>query len=100
MLQVKSEKLLQDYKALCVKRDENRAAIEVAARSFAVNRNYNEALTAEFIAFVQKKEADGLTDGEQAKLAFLAEYVEEVAEEVEAAVEETAAVVDEVSTEA
>lgn len=81
MLQVKSEKLLQDYKELCVKRDENRAAIEAAARSFAETRNYDDAMTAEFIAFVQEKEANGLTDKEQAKLAILNEYVEYASDE-------------------
>lgn len=82
MIKVKDEKLLQDYQELCEKRDANRAAIEIAARSFAQSRNYDDVMTADFIAFVQNKEADGLTDGEQAKLALLSDYVEYVSDEV------------------
>ena len=87
MFQVNVEKMLADYKALCVKRDENCAAIEQAARSFAVSRMYDAETTEKFIAYVQDIEGGGLTADEIARLDFLTRYVGEASDEIAAVTE-------------
>ena len=88
MFHVNTEKMLADYKALCVKRDENRAAIERAARSFAISRMYDVETTEEFIAYVQDIEGGGLTADEIARLDLLMRYVGEASDETAAVTEE------------
>ena len=85
MLQVNSEKLLQDYDNLCKKRSLNREQIEEAARVFAITRGYDEERTAAFVKYVQETEEDGLSDSERAKIELLSEYVEDVTVEEEVA---------------
>ena len=87
MLKVNSEKILSDYKALTVKRNDNRAQIEMSARTYAVNRGYDEAQTIDFINYVQDLENDGLTDEELERLEFLEQYVHEVSDDDYAAAE-------------
>lgn len=78
MFNVKTEKMLQDYKELCAKLETNCKAIEQAARSFAISRMYDAETTEKFIAYVQDIEGGGLMADESEKLDFLAGYVEQV----------------------
>lgn len=80
MLKVNEEKLLVDHKALVDKRETNLAAIEKQATLYAIERGYDEAKTAQFVAFTKELEGNGLTAEETAKLELLSSYIEEVEE--------------------
>lgn len=83
MKTVMKEILLQDYNDLANKKALKLAEIEQEAKAFAVARGYDPQRTAEFIAFVQKTENDGLTDAERKEFEVLNRYVIEVEETTE-----------------
>ena len=78
MLKVNEERLLHDHAELVEKREANLAEIEKEARIYAISRKYDEETTAQFVAFTQKLEGDGLSAEESAKLEVLATYIEDV----------------------
>lgn len=81
MLKVNEEKLFNDHAALVAKRESNLAEIEKQATAYAASRGYDEEKTAQFVAYTQELEGDGLSAEEKAKLEILEAYIEEVEEE-------------------
>ena len=81
MLKVNSEAILHTYRALVDAREAGHAQIEAAARTFAVNRGYDEEKTAAFVDYVSNVEGDGLSDEERATLSILGKFVENVTDE-------------------
>lgn len=94
MLKVNEEKLLLDHKALVDKRETNLAAIEKQSTLYAIDRGYDEAKTAQFVAFTKELEGNGLTAEETVKLELLSSYIEEVEEPAQEEVAEATPVDD------
>ena len=87
MFKVNEEKLLHDYHILDAKKHDNLAVIEKDAKAYAIEHDYDDIQTKQFVEYVVKLENSGLTRSESRKLEILSEYLEEVAEEPETAVE-------------
>ena len=94
MLKVNEEKLLLDHKVLVDKKEKNLAAIEKQATLYAIERGYDEGMTAKFVAFTKDLEGNGLTAAETAKLELLSYYIEEVEEPAQEEVAEATPVDD------
>ena len=94
MLKVNEERLLLDHKELVDKREANLAAIEKQATLYAIDRGYDEAKMAQFVAFTKDLEGNGLTAEETVKLEILETYIEEVEEHAQEEVAEATPVGD------
>ena len=81
MFKVNEEKLLHDYHILDAKKHDNLAVIEKDAKAYAIEHDYDDIQTKQFVEYVVKLENSGLTRSESRKLEILSEYLEEVADE-------------------
>lgn len=88
MLVVNSEKILRDYQELLAKHEKGLAEVEASARSFALERGYDEQKANAFIEYVKNAEGDRLSEEESSKFLWLSQYIQLVEDEPSIAINE------------
>lgn len=78
MLKVNEQAILDDYSKLKEKKALNESQIEKDAKAYAELHYFDEAQTADFVAFVKKLQNNGLSKTDSNLLEFFNLYVDEV----------------------